>query len=121
LQIFISVELCLHAINARRRRHFDTGELVWDQDISDKAQSWAEELLEREVLEHDPMNTREGYGETLAFISGFNQIQQICERAVSKWYVINFLNYPVFLSGTYFPGLVNFLFRRKTSLKWGIR
>ena len=84
---YFHTELFLRAINTRRRQYFNTGQLQWDEEMAVKAQTWAEVLLRREILEHDPINRQEGFGETLAFVNDFNSLQRIVELAVRKWYV----------------------------------
>ena len=77
---------CLQAINARRKRHHDTDKLVWDDNIADNAQSWAEELLEKEKLAFDPENAFLGYGESHGFIRiNFNNLRFVCERIIKIW------------------------------------
>lgn len=83
----ISIELTLEAHN-QERRALNLSELSWSVELSQTAQSWAEELLQRNQLEHSiTSQSRVKVGENLTSLQGFtpNIAYSTPERAVGRW------------------------------------
>lgn len=64
-----------------RALHQQTGPLVWDAQLAEDAQKWADHLLRIGKLSHDNSIRGSGIGENIASATGLNP----CPNAVQRW------------------------------------
>jgi len=85
-------ESCLTKHNFFRRKHRDTPDLVWDNDLARGAQQYADYLKNTNKWEHSKDLSAQ-LGENLAKSSGY-PLAGACDRAITNWYnEINMYNY----------------------------
>jgi hypothetical protein len=75
------LEACIKDTNSYRAKHQNTPSLQWDSDLADKAQKWAERLVELERMEHSYVK---GEGENIYYIK--DEFPATCEKANEAWY-----------------------------------
>eukprot|EP00795_Rhopilema_esculentum_P001567 gene1567-16018_t len=72
-------DICLHAHNALRALHHETGTLRWDEELARGAEQWAMKLAREGGLRH----SRGNYGENLYAAWGQSAS---CAKATLAWY-----------------------------------
>jgi len=75
---------CLTKHNFYRRRHRDTPDLVWDNNLAKGAQEYADYLRDNNKWEHSKGLSAQ-LGENLAKSSGY-PLAGACDRAITSWY-----------------------------------
>lgn len=66
--------------NEHRRRHLNTPDLLWDKDVQQSAQEWADYLADSGTFEH----SEGAFGENLYMLNG-DSLAMACREATEAW------------------------------------
>ncbi|XP_066910416.1 uncharacterized protein [Clytia hemisphaerica] len=82
------IDECLQCHNEYRRRHENTGDLAWSNEIQAYAQTWADYLATINRLQHDPeIYSVQNVGENLFGGWGSHSVPAFsCQNSCDSWY-----------------------------------
>ena len=78
----VNQDACLQAHNAKRALHEDTSPLIWDAELAEDAQAWADHLVTLGKMVHSSVVDQ---GENLYVAWSTVPIAATCSQAVEAW------------------------------------